>query len=187
MGACASLQVLEVDGDPAGQLPLQAAQEQYSLLAQDFKRIPSYCFTGNTVNELQSKQCVQRWWAIVVHSFWILFPFLFTAGVLYWGVDVVRSVYRLANKRLQSGKKAYLAITTDPPSVPNDLYAWFHHCQTITVALPNQEQVRVYIPYNLNIPQAGQQVAVVDIGSRFGTLRRMGVVYTPHVLVVRGE
>jgi len=148
--------------------------------------IPEVCWSGNAVNEFQVRQCSEFWTQLALSAGLLLVPLVAVAFVWTISTDFLSGVYRRARKRVEAGKLLGVGVVTDPAIAAGDKFSYFFCLQVISVQLVNKQQIRVYIPLNASVPMPGQQLALFDGGRVFGARRYWGILYAPHIAVVRG-
>lgn len=182
-----SFRDLASQGVPAKARPGEAARIHFGNFLYVLTHVPEVCSTGEPVNELQKEQCRDFWGNLLVAGLVAGIPF---GAVMVFGwlaFDSLQFVYRRARRRIEKGKAALSARISERPVVlASDAWGWIHCLRSIEVRVQGQA-MKVYIPEAEELPAVGQTLAIIDGGKGFGKPRFFGMVYTPHVAIVRGS
>jgi hypothetical protein len=168
-----------------GSLFRSAGQTVGSFLSK-ISRMPEVCWSGDTVNEFQGKQCERYWNDLYVAGGLSAIPFVAVGLLMLMGLDQLNGLYRRSRRKVESGKATFGGTVTSPAVAANDIFGWFFCFRAVAVQLSNKTQVKVYMPLSVPVPLPGQAVAVFEAGRVFGTKRYVAILYAPHVAVVRG-
>ncbi len=164
-----------------------SAFRHYSRVISSVTQGPEFCWSGQTVNEFQERQCSQYWEGLVKSGSLAFIPFIFIALFLYFALGFFSDLYRGIQKKIKKGKASFAAIVTNPPEGKPDIFSWFYCLRPIVVQLPNQVQIKAYIPYEASIPTPGQTMAVFEMSSWLGEKRYLALTYDPHIVIVKGS
>jgi hypothetical protein len=173
---------------PTTLLPFwQAAFQHYRNLVVCFSQIPSVCWAGNAVNEFQKHQCTDYWEQLAKAALLAISPLVLTGLFLAMGIEKLGSHYKKAQKKVEKGKVFAKAVVTHPAEAPQDVFSWLYCFRPITAQLANRTQITVYLALEAPCPLPGETLVVFEMGAVFGEKRYVGMVYTPHIAVVRGS
>jgi hypothetical protein len=148
--------------------------------------LPDYCWSGNTVNQIQKANCARWWTELAAASAVALSPL---AGVLLlWMIagDLLRSFYRRSRKRVDRGNPILTGRMSRRGVVLPDPFSWFFCLRPVRLELPGGKRMRVHIPLSEPLPLAGQSLCVFELGKVLGRPRYIATLYAPHMAVVHG-
>ena len=164
----------------------QAGAAHHRKVQATLFNLPQACKSGSFTSDFQRKQCDDFWLKFTQDGIIAAIPFAFVFALYWLAQDSLALTYRRGLKRIQEGKALFSGKVTDPAALPQDAYGWFYCFRSISVQLSDGRQLRVYTPVEAPIPRPGEILAVFDGGNMYGKSRALGVIYTPHVMVVRG-
>jgi hypothetical protein len=147
---------------------------------------PAVCEDGNSVNNFQRRQCEAFSAAHQLGMGLSALPFVLMLLFLRVAPGHLDAFYRRARKRVQANKPMSQGVVTQPAKAPADFFSWYYGLRPIGVQLPQGEQLKVYVPRDVPMPEPGQAMLVFEPISSWGKGRHVGKVYLPHVAVVRG-
>ena len=187
VGVVSNCEDLEVQHKSVVVVPvLTAAEEVYSELKSDLVDPPQGCWTRSTVNDFQEEEC-QEYWEDLINTMSISsLPILSVALFLFLSLRFLKRFYRQEQRKLLEGQMISVGIATHPLEASSDLFSWFFCLNPITIQLKNKGQIKVYLPSGGPRVRSGDQVAVVDQGTVWGEVRYIAILYTPHLVVLRG-
>lgn len=186
-GVIANTSSFREDQGPAAVIPFwAAAMGNAQKTISSLLHLPEVCWLGNTVNDFQVQQCNMFWGNLLKSGILTLAPFLALIAVYFFAQDQFASIYVKVRKQIDQGKVAFTGVVTDPPEAPADWVSWYYCLRPLTVQLPNKSQVLVYISLDAIPPRPGETLVVFDAGIRGGKRRYLGMLYAPHVAVMRG-
>jgi hypothetical protein len=164
-----------------------ASTSHYKETLGHLLNIPESCWPGNAVSEFQTHQCELFWNKLTSSVLLDLFPLIITIGFLLWGIGSMSQVYRRVRKQLDHSSAQFSGIVTQPPEASEDLFSWCFCFRPVAIQLANGHQVKVYVPLADPAPRAGETLAIFAAGIWWGKKRYVGMLYAPHVSVVRAE
>jgi hypothetical protein len=187
VGVIASSPAFQKFDAPASVIPFweSAFKHYHSFFAQIWS-MPGFCLMGARVNEFQVHQCDSFWAEFLKVGGLALLPAVVVGGFLWIGLDSLKTAYRRAQNRFEKGVGAVVGVVTNPPEAPTDFYSWFYCFRPVMVQLPTQEQIKVHVPLFAHAPSPGQKLIAFELEKSSGEKRYVGMLYTPHVAVVRG-
>lgn len=187
VGALADMADTQPPRGPAAEVALiQRSYQVYARFVGRLFTLPQVCWSGNTVNDFQRKQCDEFWSELALRGAVAAIPFGVALLVLLMGREQITTFYRRSRKRVDAGQADAGGVVTDPAQAAGDRFSWFFGLRVITIQLADKTQLRVYLPENAPIPQPGQKLAAFKVGKLLGAPRHIGVIYAPHLAIVRG-
>ncbi len=165
----------------------QMAIRHYQELASHIQSFPKFCLSGESTNDLQASQCGDAWIELFKFAGLAFLPLI--GGIYGWNTSnsKFQDEYRRLKKKVHSGKDSYTGTVTSPPGAASDIYSWFYCLRPIMVELKDQKQVKVYVSLDVKTPEPGSEVILFDRGEVFGSKRRVGMLYTPHIAVFKSK
>jgi hypothetical protein len=188
VGVVANSSEFQQPRGPTAVIPFwEAALKHYQDFFSLFSSVPGVCWFGSAVNDFQVSQCNQLWGQLFRQGSLAGAPFIVIGIALLICLDSLAALYKRTQKKIQIGKADFTGTVTNPPEAPNDFFSWFYCLRPIMVQLKDRTQVKVYVPWNVTPPQPGETLIAFNLGSVLGEKRHLGMAYTPHVAIVRGE
>lgn len=176
----------EASGPSAVPTFWEAAGNVYKVTASRIGNLPSFCVFGEKSNDFQQTQCDRFWEDLLRTGALALAPFLLMGLVAFLNLEILSGFYLRMAKKVEKEKATLGGKVTQPPEAPEDFFSWYYCLQPVTVELANKNQIKVYLSSMRPVPIAGETLALFDAGTHMGQKRFVGVVYAPHIAVVRG-
>jgi hypothetical protein len=187
VGIVANSSEFQQSRGPATVIPFwQASFNVSGEFFSHITHIPDVCY-GNAVNDFQSGQCEQFWSDVRRDGVLVFAPFILVGLFISIGLESLSKLYKRAQKKAEKGKSSLGGTVTHPPEAPGDIFSWFFCLRSTMIQLPDKQQVKVYVPVEAPSPTPGQTLVAFDMGNILGTKRHVAMLYSPHVVVVRGE
>lgn len=164
--------------------PFATANAQRRNFWSSINQVPAACLSGEG-SQFQRQQCERYWFGLGEAGLLAFLPLLIT--IIFYGLmfNSAGRLFARIRKVIKDAKPAASGKVTHPALLPNDLFARFFGLQRLSVQLSNQKQVAVYVPNDGHFPRPGEVLLVYDVGSVFLKKRWVGVLYAPHVAVIR--
>lgn len=150
---------------------------------------PALCQGGAAQSDFNRLQCVgvrNRAWASLAP---VLAPFIGCFVFLMFLTDRLRDFYKRARKRLttgEGGKSLGRGKVTQPPLREGDLLSRWFLLKSVSVQVAGKRQVIVLIPDSEPTPLPGQEFIVHENGKWLGSMRYVGLLHAPHMVVLSG-
>lgn len=153
--------------------------------AENLLGMPQAC-RGQPLNDMQVSQCTEFWDMMLTYGVTSLIPLGLWVVFILLSMDSLIVRWRRTHKKIQSEAPKAIGKVTQPAEASMDLYSWVFCFRPIGVQLSDGRQICVCQPLDAPIPLPGQKFAIYEMGYKLGARRYHGLVYAPHLAVVKG-